>query len=206
MDATAEKRYAPAAARNREPVLSVLRAVLPARGKVLEIASGSGEHTAFLASHFPTLEWQPSDADMATFPSIIGWTQTTTKTSPDATIHPPVQLNTCDQSWPVERADAIMALNMIHISPWESCEGLMVGAGRILPTAGVLYLYGPFRRDGQHTAPSNAEFDTNLRQRDSRWGVRDLEDVIAMASDHGLRHDQTIAMPANNLSVVFVRS
>jgi hypothetical protein len=205
MDTGAEKRYAPAAVRNREPVLSVLREVLPAHGMVLEIGSGSGEHTAFLAPHFPTLEWQPSDADQTTFPSIIGWAQTTMKTNPDATIHSPVQLNTCNQPWPVEQADVIMALNMIHVSPWESCEGLMAGAGRVLPTAGVLYLYGPFKQGGEHNAPSNAEFDASLRQRNPRWGVRNLEDVIALASDYGLRHDQTIAMPANNLSVVFLR-
>ncbi len=203
---TDTRRHAPAAARNREPVLSVLRDVLPSKGYVLEIASGSGEHTAFLAPRFPTLEWQPSDADRDTFPSIIGWSQSAIADNPGTSIHPPVHLNTCDQPWPVERADAILALNMIHISPWESCEGLMAGTERILPTGGVLYLYGPFRQGGQHTAPSNAEFDTMLRQRDSRWGVRDLEDLIALARNHGLSHERTITMPANNLSVVFTRA
>ena len=206
MDATGEKRYAPAAARNREPVLSVLRDILPERGKVLEIGSGSGEHTAFLAPHFPALEWQPSEADLDAFPSIIGWAQSATITHPEVTIHPPVLLNTCEPSWPVEQADAVISLNMIHISPWESCEGLMAGAGRILTGSGVLYLYGPFMQNGGHTAPSNAEFDASLRQRDTRWGVRNLEDIIALAGKHGLRHDQTVTMPANNLSLVFVRS
>ncbi len=203
---TDTRRHAPAVARNREHVLSVLRDVLPAQGRVLEIASGSGEHTAFLAPHFPTLEWQPSDADPEAFPSIIGWSHSTIANNPDVTIHPPVYLNTCEQPWPVEHADAILALNMIHISPWESCEGLMAGAGRILSLGGTLYLYGPFRQNGQHTAPSNAEFDAMLRQQDPRWGVRDLEDVIALAHGHGLGLDQTVAMPANNFSVLFTRS
>jgi len=206
---TDPRRYAPATARNREPILGVLQEILPTEGSVLEIASGSGEHATFLAPHFPGVGWQPTDADPDLFPSITGWTRTISETTGTntATIHPPLHLNTCDESWPVEHADAIIAINMIHISPWASCEGLMKGAGRILPTTGgVLYLYGPFRRNGRHTAPSNAAFDASLRQRNPHWGIRDLEEVTAMASGHGLRHDRTVSMPANNLSVVFTRS
>ena len=200
------RRHAPATARNREPILGVLQEILPTEGSVLEIASGSGEHAAFLAPHFSGIEWQPTDADPDLFASITDWTRTASETPGTATIHPPLQLNTCDESWPVEYADAIIAINMIHISPWASCEGLMKGAGRILTAGGVLYLYGPFQQNGQHTAPSNESFDVSLRQRNPYWGIRDLDEVTALASDHGLRHDRTVQMPANNLSVVFTRS
>ncbi|NQV44949.1 MAG: DUF938 domain-containing protein [Rhodospirillales bacterium] len=205
---TDPRRHAPATARNREPILGVLREILPTEGSILEIASGSGEHAAFLAPHFPGVGWQPTDADPDLFPSIMDWARTASEITDNstATIHPPLHLNTCNEPWPVEHADAIIAINMIHISPWASCEGLMKGAGRILSAGGVLYLYGPFQQDGRHTAPSNEAFDASLRQRNPHWGIRNLDEVSALANDHGLRHDRTVPMPANNLSVVFTRS
>ena len=139
------------------------------------------------------------------FPSIIDWSKSALDNNPNTDIRPPVQLDTCKHPWPVDHADAILALNMIHISPWASCVGLMAGARDLLPPGGLLYLYGPFKQDGHHTAPSNAEFDDNLRKRYPLWGVRDLEDVLAVAAEHDLHLDRTIPMPANNLSVLLRR-
>jgi SAM-dependent methyltransferase len=191
--------YAPAAARNREPILAVLQRVLPTRGLVLEVASGSGEHAALLAAALPHLVWQPSDADPRARDSIAAFGAA----SGLANLRAPLALDAAASRWPVTSAAAVVCINMIHIAPWFACEGLMAGAGRILGTGGVLYLYGPFREDGRHTAPSNAAFDADLRARDPSWGVRDLGDVAALAARHGLGHVETVAMPANNRSVVF---
>jgi SAM-dependent methyltransferase len=193
-----ERRYAPATQRNREPILAVLRRVLPADGLVLEIASGTGEHAAFFADALPGVTWQPTDVDPTALPGIASWCAGVPN------VHPPLVLDVT-QPWPVERADAIVCVNMLHISPWTAGQALLAGAGRVLPAGGVLYLYGPYRRDGAHTAPSNASFDETLRAQDPSWGVRDLETVIATAAARGLRHTETVAMPANNLSVVFRR-
>lgn len=199
--------HSPSSKRNREPILKILKKILPAKGKVLEIASGSGEHAAFLAPHFPALEWQPTDTDPRMLPSIKAWIESVAETSDSGiNIHPPIELNTCEASWPVEQAEVMIAINMIHISPWSSCEGLMRGAGRTLSFGGVLYLYGPFTQDGRHTALSNAEFDASLRRQDPRWGVRNLEDVVELGKNNGLDLDRVIDMPANNLSVVFRRA
>lgn len=189
----------PAAARNRAAILDVLRRVLPARGLVLEIASGGGEHAAFFAAALPQLTWQPSDPDGRARASIEGFRDSAGL----ANVLPPLALDAAMATWPIERADAVLCSNMIHIAPWEACEGLIAGAARLLPLDGVLFLYGPFMEAGRHTAPSNAAFDANLRARDPRWGVRDLDKVAALAARHRLALAETVAMPANNRSVVF---
>ena len=192
----------PHAARNREPILDVLKRVLPAAGLVLEIASGSGEHAAYFAARLPSLVWQPTDADPHARSSSIA-AYRADAAAPN--LAAPLQLNVTAPVWPVERADALVCINMIHISPWAASEALMAGAGRILPAGGVVYLYGPYRVDGRHTAPSNAEFDARLREQNPQWGVRDLGEVTALAERHGLALTETVTMPANNLSVVFRR-
>lgn len=199
------RRYAPAAARNRNAILDVLRRVLPAEGLVLEIASGSGEHAAFFATALvdarPLGQWQPTDIDETALAGIDAHAR---DADPDRRILlPALCLDTTTDPWPIERAAAILCINMIHIAPWSACEGLMRGAGRILPDGGVLYLYGPFKRDGRHTAPSNEAFDATLRARDGSWGVRDLGDVTSAAAAHGLKVADIVEMPANNLSVIF---
>ncbi len=195
------KRYAPAVARNREPILSVLRRWLPARGLVLEIASGTGEHAAFFAQALPDLVFQPSDPDPDAQASIAAWRSA----SDVPNLRAPLALEVTQPDWPVARADAILCINMLHISPWPAAEALMTGAARTLTPGGVLYLYGPYRRAGQPTAASNEAFDADLRRRNSTWGLRRLEDVVALAASAGLEHRETVDMPANNLSVVFRR-
>ena len=194
--------YHPHVARNREPILDVLRRVLPARGLVLEVASGSGEHAAFFANGLPSVSWQPSDMDAKALASVAAFQSN----SGAPNLLAPLRLDVTAAQWPIERADAIVNCNMIHISPWAACEGLIAGAERILPVGGILYLYGPYRIDGRHTAPSNEEFDANLRGRNAAWGIRDLGDVTALATRHGLTLVETVQMPANNLSVIFRRA
>lgn len=196
------RRSAPATERNREPILAVLRHVLPSRGVVLEIASGTGEHAIHFARALAGLTWQPSDPDPMARASIAAWAAEAALPN----VRPPLALDASAETWPIAHADAIVCINMIHISPWRATLGLMRGAGRVLGPGGVLYLYGAYKRAGQHTAPSNAAFDESLRRQNPEWGVRDLEAVIELAASHGLRHQETIAMPANNLSVVFVRT
>jgi hypothetical protein len=191
--------FSPAAARNAAPIVEVLRRVLPLRGLALEIASGSGEHVVRFAAAMAGLVWQPSDPDEAARRSIDAHT----RASGLSNIRPPVAIDAACPPWPVMRADALIAINMIHIAPWEAAIGLMAGAGATLPEGGVLYLYGPFREDGAHTAPSNAAFDDSLRARNASWGVRDIEAVAAAAAEQGLRLSERIAMPANNLSLIF---
>jgi|SRR5690348_10478319 len=193
--------YAPAVARNRGPILAVLRRVLPATGLVLEVASGSGEHAAFFAAALPGVNWQPSDSDPRARASIAACRGA----GAPPNLLPPVALDASAAEWPVAGAASVVCINMIHIAPWSASEGLMAGAARILTAGGVLYLYGPYKEDGRHTAPSNEAFDADLRARDPRWGVRDLGEVIALARRHGLAHQETVAMPANNRSVVFRR-
>jgi len=196
---------APAVARNREPILAVLRRVLPEHGLVLEIASGSGEHAVYFAAALPHLNWQPTDPDPEARASIAAYRAATALPN----VLPPLALDAAAAHWPVTeidaQIDAIVSINMIHIAPWVAAEGLMAGAERLLPERGVLFLYGPFREHGRHTAPSNAAFDESLRARNREWGVRDLDEVAALASRHGFALEERIAMPANNLSVVFRR-
>jgi hypothetical protein len=189
----------PATQRNREPIRSALADVLPATGTVLEIASGSGEHAAFLAPFFENLTWQPSDRD----PTLLASIAAHAAASGAANIAPPVAIDVGDRPWPITAAVAVVAINLIHIAPWQVCLDLLAGAAAILPAGGPLFLYGPFRRDGRHTAPSNEAFDRSLRHQDPAWGVRDLADVEAAAAFEGFRLDRVIEMPANNLGVVF---
>ncbi len=200
--ASDEALFAPAAARNGAVILDVLRDVLPGGGQVLEVASGSGEHAVRFAGALPHLCWQPSDPDRRALGSIAAHARGAGLPN----LLAPVELDARARVWPVTRADAVVCINMVHIAPWAATAGLMAGAGRLLPDGGPLYLYGPFRIDGAHTAPSNAQFDEGLRARDPGWGVRDLEAVIAAAAEHGLALAERIAMPANNLSVVFRKS
>ncbi|ACL63174.1 DUF938 domain-containing protein [Methylobacterium nodulans] len=193
--------FAPAVARNREVILDVLRRVLPPTGLILEVASGSGEHVVHFASALPDLQWQPSDADPKALRSIAAHAQA----SGVPNILSPMPLDVREERWPVARADAVLAINMVHIAPWAATEGLMAGAGRVLPEGGLLYLYGPFRVAGVHTAPSNAAFDADLRARDPAWGVRDVEAVSAAALAQGLTLLDRIPMPANNFSLVYSR-
>ncbi|QGR84475.1 DUF938 domain-containing protein [Burkholderia multivorans] len=195
------RRSAPAAERNRGPILDVLRRVLPARGRVLEIASGTGQHVVHFAHGLPALRWQPSDPDPLARKSIAAWIAHTGVANVDA----PLAFDVRDASWPAAPIDAIVCINMIHISPWASAQALFAGAARVLRPDGVLYLYGPYRRGGRHTAPSNDAFDLQLRSRDPSWGVRDLETVVALGADLGLDCTEVVEMPANNLSVVFRR-
>ena len=194
--------FRPHVTRNRDPILEVLRRVLPPRGLVLEIASGGGEHATYFAKALPALTWQPTDPDVDALASIA-----THRAAADApNLLSPLQLDVTSQSWPVERADAMICCNMIHIAPWPACEGLIVGAARVLSSGGVLYLYGPYTIGGRHTAPSNAAFDADLRARNPAWGIRDRDVVTALAEKCGLSRVETVEMPANNLSVILRRA
>jgi hypothetical protein len=195
--------FYPATERNREPILAVVREVWPQSGHALEIASGSGEHVTFLAEHFPGLRFLPSDPSDECRASIDAWRTERDNHNVEAAI----ELDVCERPWAVpgrwKRPDLVVCINMIHIAPWEACEALVAGAAESLAPDGVLFLYGPFMRGGQHTAPSNEAFDERLRGRDSAWGVRDLDVVTALAERHGLALQRVVEMPANNLSVAF---
>jgi SAM-dependent methyltransferase len=196
------RRTSPAAARNLAPIVQVLREWLPERGRVLEIASGSGEHAIGFATAFPGLEWQPSDAAPELLASIDAWAA---EVGP-GNLLPALRLDVTDLPWPVAGPlDAIVCINMIHIAPWSACLALMRGAGELLRPDGRLYVYGAMKVGGEFTAPSNAEFDASLRSRDPSWGVRDLEAVAAAARAQGLELARTVAMPANNFSLLLRR-
>ncbi len=188
----------PSAERNKDPILAVLRRVLPESGLVLEIASGTGQHVVHFARALPDLEWQPSEPDAEMRRSIADWTRAEAL----ANVRTPLDLDVMSPVWPIARADAVLCLNMIHIAPWAATLRLIAGASRLLPDGAVLLLYGPFRCGGTHTAPSNAAFDAELRRHDPTWGVRDLEAVAAVAAERGLALGQVVEMPANNLSLM----
>ncbi len=192
----------PAAARNREPILDVLRANLPHTGMVLEIAAGSGEHALRFASACPGLLWQPTDLDDLCLASISAWRDA----AGSANLLPPLRLDAADPlGWPLERADAVVAINMIHIAPWAATQGLMKGASRLLGEGGVMVLYGPYLEPGSEPVPGNVAFDRSLRGRNPAWGVRHLDAVVALAAQHDLALTKRVAMPANNLALVFRR-
>lgn len=195
------KKTWPAPERNKGPILDVLRRVLPKAGRVLEIASGSGQHVIHFARHLPSLEFQPSDIDDDNLASIRAWRQSEALDN----VLEPVRLDVLDAAWPIAPCAAAFNANMIHIAPWACAEGLFRGLGRHLAAGGVFVLYGPFRIGGAHTAPSNAAFDADLRQRDAGWGVRDLEAVEELAREQGLLLRERVEMPANNQCLVFVR-
>lgn len=191
------RRRSPAAARNREPIAAVLADLLPSSGCVLEIASGTGEHIAYFAESFPSLDWQPSDPEPSSLASIASWTSGHTNVST------PVAIDATEPGWPVERSDAVYCANMIHIAPWDATLGLMAGASAVLASDAPLILYGPYLRGDVATAPSNLDFDGSLKARDARWGLRSVEDVRAAAEVRGLAFERLIEMPANNLMLVF---
>ena len=193
------KQSSPAVARNREPIAEVLGEILPPRGLILEIASGTGEHAAFFAGAFPKLLWQPSDAEPVALRSIEAWRAE----SGLFNLLPPISLDVRGAHWPVAEADAVLCINMVHISPWPATVGLMRGAARLLRPEAPLYLYGPFLQDDVETAPSNIAFDCDLKARNPDWGLRSLETVTEEAESHGFRLDRVVPMPANNLSVIF---
>jgi SAM-dependent methyltransferase len=193
--------HAPAVARNRDPILAVLRGILPAKGLVLEIASGSGEHAAHFAAAFSGLTFQPSDPNPGARASIDAWTAATGLPN----IRPAVALDASRQPWPLSWADAILCINMVHISPFAATEGLFRQAYDLLQPGAPLYLYGPFLREDVETAPSNLAFDAQLRAQDQEWGLRDLADVAALARENEFSAPHIVEMPANNLSVIFRR-
>ncbi len=201
LDGSDARKFAPATARNREPILAVLRRVLPERGRVLEIASGTGEHAVYFAERLPGICWQPSDVDESAVASVEAWRVASGREN----VEPPVRIDVTQEPWPVGTFDAVFSANMIHIAPWECCLGLLRGAAAHLGAEGVLVTYGPYAIDGEHTAASNEAFDASLRSRDPRWGVRELGDVIAEARAVGLIHRERIAMPANNFMLTFQR-
>ena len=200
------RRHAPATQRNREPILAVLTRVLPTTAAVLEIASGTGEHAVFFAPGLAPRPWIPSDPDPQARQSITAWC----RAQPAPNLAPPLALDVAQPHWwqqvpPPDTAPlgAIVAINLIHIAPWSACIGLIQGAAQLLPPGGILYLYGPYRQNGGHTAPSNVAFDQHLQAQNPSWGVRDQEAVVAIAQDRGLELVETVVMPANNLSLVF---
>lgn len=190
----------PAVARNTGPILEVLRTSLPGRGLVLELASGGGEHAAAFARAFPALVIQPSEPDPAARASIAAWVDDAGL----ANLRPPVALDAADPAgWTIETADALIAINLVHISPWAATEGLFAGAARLLPPGAPVFLYGPYREAEVPFTPSNQAFDESLKSRDPRWGVRDLSAVRTEAERNGFALERRVEMPANNLSVVF---
>lgn len=209
------RQYAPATERNRDAILEVLLEVLPATGTVLEVSSGTGEHAVFFAPRLHPRKWIPSDPNPVARASIAAWREH----CPTDNLYPPIALDAREPFWAVEQnklptqlddidfnrdpITAIVNINMIHIAPESACLGLMAGARRILPSGGILYLYGPFKQSGKHTALSNIAFDESLRMQNPQWGVRDLDDIVAVARSQNLSLVKTYTMPANNLSVIF---
>ena len=195
-------RVSPSTARNRDPILQVLAPRLPTAGLVLEIAAGAGEHAAHMALALPDLSWRPTDPDPEALASIAAWRDQAGLPN----LLPPLRLDAAEpDSWPVSRADAVVNINMIHISPWAAAEGLMTGAGRVLASGGMLFVYGPYFEAGVETAPNNLDFDASLRGRNPAWGLRRLDEVTALAAGQGLVLEDRISMPANNLALVFRR-
>lgn len=200
---TDPRLHAPATLRNRDPILSVLRRVLPPDGLVLEVNSGSGEHAVYMAPRLAPRRWQPSDIDPAACESVDAYAAD----SGIENLLPALELDVTRRDWPVARANAIVSINMIHIAPWNACLGVLDGASRVLADPdSILYFYGPFKRGGAHTAPSNAAFDSSLRTQDPSWGVRDLDIVTEEARKRGLILAKVIEMPSNNLSVIYKRA
>jgi SAM-dependent methyltransferase len=195
------KRYAPATQRNRDPIVAVLRDVLPENGSVLEIASGTGEHIVHFAAYFPQLTWLPSDFDPAGLDSITAWVAESRLPN----IAPPILIDSAAPVWPVEQAVAIVCINMVHISPWEATKGLFEGASQLLASGAPLYLYGPYIEADRPTSSSNEAFDASLRAANALWGLRNVDDVADVAKAAGFALESRITMPANNLSLIFRR-
>ncbi len=194
---TDARRFSPSAARNRGPILDVLRPRLPSTGLLLEVASGTGEHCAHLAAALPGLTFQPTDPDPDALASIDAWCGGLPN------VRPALALDATAAEWLVTAADAVLCINMIHIAPWEAAVGLVAGAARVLRPGGMLALYGPFMCGGRHTGPGNVAFDADLRGRNPAWGIRGLEDVAALAAEARFGKPEVLQMPADNLMVLF---
>lgn len=200
--ASGARRSAPAALRNCEPIAGVLAEWLPPHGLVLEIASGSGEHAVHFAQRFPALEWQPTDIHADALASIAAWREESRLPN----IRSPLALDAASANWPIDRADAVLSINMVHISPWASALGLLNGARRLLPKGAPLIMYGPWIQGEVPTVESNLAFDSDLKRRDPEWGLRRVEAFAAAADEQGLMLEATRPMPANNLMLLFRRS
>jgi hypothetical protein len=198
---TMAKGFAPAAERNRQPILDVLRRVLPPAGLVLEVASGTGQHAIFFSEHLPALQWQPTDASSEALRSIGTWVDETAR----ANLLAPLELDVRSSPWPLTNADALLCINMIHISPWETTEALFHGASKLLTGGCPLITYGPYRFHGEHTAPSNAAFDQSLRSRNASWGVRDIDELLELGGQTGFTLEEQVVMPANNMTLMWTR-
>ena len=194
------KRDYPATQRNRDPILSVLKRVLPREGRVLEIASGTGQHAQYFARKMTRVQWQPSDGDPEMLDSIRAYREELGKPN----LLDPVVIDVL-KPWPVGRYDALFCANMVHIAPWACTEALLRGSRRALSSGNVLILYGPFKLGGAHTSPSNRDFDLRLREQNDQWGVRDLDEIRALATRYALDHVETVQMPANNFCAIFHR-
>ena len=192
--------FTASAERNKGPILALLERILPHSGLVLEIGSGTGQHVAHFAKALPELTWQPSDSDAAFRESIRLWVGSENL----GNVRAPVDVDVCRFPWPVIHADAVLCINMIHVVPWTATEALLRGAKDVLIRGGVLFLYGPYRRFGRHTAPSNEAFDVQLRASDPAWGLRDLESVVELAGTTGFELAEVVDMPANNFSIVLL--
>jgi SAM-dependent methyltransferase len=195
------KGFAPAAERNRQPILDVLRRVLPPAGLVLEVASGTGQHAIFFSERLPALQWQPTDASPEALQSIGARVDDAARDN----LLAPLDLDVRSPQWPISQADALLCINMIHISPWEATEALFQGASQLLEVGAPLITYGPYRLHGEHTAPSNAAFDQSLRSRNARWGVRDIDDLRDLGGRRGFVLEERVGMPANNMILVWTR-
>jgi SAM-dependent methyltransferase len=191
--------YSPSATRNREPILQVLRAHLPPSGIVLEIASGTGQHVAHFAAALPAMLWQPTDPRPEHRASIDAWAVEL------ANILPALSLDTTAAGWPIQHADSVLCINLIHIAPWAATEGLVAGASRVLAPGGLLALYGPYRRAGMKMEPGNEAFDADLRRRNPAWSIRDIEAVAKLATDSGFSSPSIVTMPAHNHMLLFRR-
>ena len=196
------KKFAPAASRNSGPIADVLARELPETGLVLEVASGTGEHVVFLARRFTSLQWQPTDPDLEAMSSIASWREEAGL----ANLLEPRVLDASSAVWPVARADAMLCINMIHISPWAASEGLFAGAARLLGSGAPLIIYGPYIEDAVETAPSNLAFDESLRARNPAWGLRNIADIDRLAWTHGFTRTARYEMPANNLTLIYRRA
>ena len=196
------RRYAAATKRNRKHILKVLKSALPNKGKIIEVASGTGEHACYFAAAFPSLSWQPTDIDQMALESIEAHRLVNGKPN----LLPPLHLDVNLENWPINGADGAICINMLHITPWHCCEGLIKGCSNLLQLEKPLILYGPFKQHGQHTSESNFAFDQYLRQQNSTWGIRNLDDITKLASAHKFTVGKTIPMPANNFCLVLLRS
>lgn len=198
-DSGAVRKHAPATLRNREAIAAELAALLPERGTVLEVASGSGEHAAYFAGLFPALTFVPSDPDAAARASIASWSARLPN------VAPPLAIDAAAGEWPIATADAVLCINMVHISPWAATVGLFRACATLLPPGAPLILYGPYREAGVETAESNLAFDESLKARNPEWGLRDVADMDRLAAEHGFARTGRVAMPANNLMLLYRR-